>query len=646
MRDHKILYFSINQNHCKQFYNWAQGIYEECHFVKLDEDFVFKSPKDLSVVLSSFENPDDLYVIIDYLSLFTNYKELTESAKIIRSTILQYPEVDFLFDQSGVDDNWISGIEFVLGKSRNNIEVSMKVVQGFHIFRNDDSHPFFFTELDYDNLFDGTNFRWAIRKVYYDKLNVNKENFKIPQEHRRDNLAYVIDDEPGQSRFNSIALYASGFRVIPVHTARMLMSLNIFVNSYGSAQDILTPKVIVRDFDLQFPDARKLKDYSSDAPYSFYNVPQWDDKWNLTIEDVTIDQIGCYDKMIDYIRDYRYYGENEEKKQPSTEKHWALASDDEINKFWCKRLKYTQKTTKPNSSRPFWRKILWRRNKQDSQNSTNICSETEPIYTFVVTNGHDRMRIDSANIFHPKKINIEDGWLEISGMQKPVSGLYYPFFFKLRDEKGNCIIETNFVDTRYKEDDIEYEIDKKRANHNHGVPLDIYDTILQMQHRAEKYYEQEKYVKAAVLAQDIIELLNGFHHQMMIKAYHLKTMAENAIAMDVVGADERELVLDALYRVKLVKDDIHRMVYPLYKQPGIIIKYQRRKKERQLLGHIYSDCRKACHDNEYFDVEAVFISAMAHVNDGFAPVDIFLEFIDYLRRIKNSWSVKRIDFYN
>lgn len=608
MRGHRILYFSLNPQHSEQFNCWSQQEkYKEYHVVKLDNDFIIKSAHDLSFIISKQERIDDLYVIVDYLSLFKDHQELENSAKIIRNTILQYPEVDFLFDQSGVDDSWLSGIEFVLEKDRNDQDLSNKVAQGFHIFKNNSICPFFFTTLDYNNLFDGTNLRWAVRKVYYDKLNANKENFKNLQEHRRDNLAYVIDDEPSQSRFNSVALYSSGYRVIPVQTARMLLSLNKFIESCNKTQDILTPKIIVRDFDLQFPDARTIEDYSYGPPCIFYKVPKWDDKWNMTIEDVEFNRIDCYDKMIDYIRDYRYYGDDEEEKNhfPS-DNHWDLASDSNDNPFWCKKMR---------------------------------CSQ---IYTYYISNGHDRMRIDSANRYHPKRINLGDLWLEVPGMQKPISGLYYPFFFNFRNENGNCIIEDNFTSTRYNEEEIkEYEIDKKRSNHNHGVPLDIYDTIMQMQHRAELYYEQEQFVKAAVLAQDIIELLNGFHHQMMIKAYHLKTMAENAIAMDVVGADEQELVLDALLRTEIVKEDIHRMIYPLFKQRGILIQYQRRIKERQLLGHIYSDCRKACHENEYFAVEAVFISAMAQVNDGFTIMDFILDFFVSLKRIVSNFSVSK-----
>ena len=181
---------------------------------------------------------------------------------------------------------------------------------------------------------------------------------------------------------------------------------------------------------------------------------------------------------------------------------------------------------------------------------------------------------------------------------------------------GVHVIEQSFFKTRYSLKDIkEYEIDKRRLNHNHGVPVNIYGTVDEMLRRANDYYEKEHYVKSAVLAQETIELLNGFHWQMMIRAYQIKAKAENAIAMDVVGADEEKLVLDALLRIEMVKQDIRRMVFPLFKGKSLKDQIKRRKKERQLLEYIYSDCRKACHDNEYFNVEAIYISAMAHLDE-------------------------------
>ena len=550
----------------------------------------------LPQIIGCQKDKDSLYVIIDYLSLIKgkdikgeNDEKYKDVSEMVRRTILQFPEVDFLFDQSGVPDNWISGIEFLLGEERTGSKAS-KVVPGFHIFNKNDG--FIFSKLDYDNIFDGSNIRWAVRKKYYEDLELeNKEgNFDYLQKQRCENLAVVIDDEPRQSRFNGFALYAAGYRVMPVHTARMLLALNDCIE-----KDMLNiciekgkmkpaPMVIIRDFDLQFPDARKKKDYD-EGTSTFKDVILWKEDWTITKDSVPVDSSAfkgekkdgreIASQMIDSIRGYRFFSDDEDAKV-----RWKLSDKDKGGEFWGKKMLETP--------------------------------------TYVITNGHDLMRVKHTKY---QGWNIKGEWLEIQGIEKPVSGLYHPFFTRLKDKEGKLIIKENFIGTRYKiSDGKRYGINKKRKNHNHGVPVDIYDTVSEMQHRAEEYYKDGRYIKAAVIAQEAIELLNGFHYQMMIKAYQLKTKAENAIAMDVVGADERHLVLDAVERIKIIKEDVRRIVYPLNKGErhmfftDLIIQIHRRKKEHEILGHIFSDCRATCRDNEYFEVEAVFIREMARLD--------------------------------
>lgn len=581
MREHHVLYFSAKESHIAGFNEWAFK-HKECrdfiHVIESKRDW--SSPlraEDLAGIISQLKDIDNLYVIIDYLSFFTNLSELQEAADAIRRTILQFPEVDFLFDQSGVPDDWVNGMEFILEQPRESSDCQ-KILYGFHIFDKNIEHPFYFAVLDYDNLFDGTNLRWAVRTVYYEKLNAKANNFSKIQLHRSDNLAYVIDDEQRQSRFNSIALYSCGYRVIPVHTAKMLLTLNRGILKTS----LYEPKLIIRDFDLQFPDAEAKRDYEVEENkeqeneksiiYFYYNVPEWNNDWKITLHNkLEIPNIDGYDKMIDYIRNYRYY----EDGNP----HWKMA--------------------------PYNNLIFWK----DSH--TN-----QPILQYVITNGHDHLKFSHKHTYTPIQLIKKDEDIEVSGLQKPISGLYHPFFTGFLDEKGNRIVEQSFNMTRYGLKDLkEYEIDKRRLNHNHGVPVNIYGTVDEMLHRANDYYEKAHYVKSAVLAQETIELLNGFHWQMMIQAYQIKAKAENAIAMDMVGADEEKLVLDALLRIEMVKQDINRMVFPLFKDKNLKDQIKRRKKEHQLLEYIYSDCRKACHDNEYFDVEAVYISAMAHLDE-------------------------------
>lgn len=585
MRERRILYFSASRKNVEDFNTWLEKEVRREAVKWTEANCLDPLFSDLPIVISKEECKDSLCVIIDYLSLIKgldrdNYEDVT---RLVRRTIIQYPEVYFLFDQSNVKDDQLSGIEFVLGENRSGNTAS-EVAQGFHIFRKNDVSML--TALDYDNIFDGSNLRWAVKKKYYGDLELKNEggNFEKLQSKRKENLAVVVDDEPRQSRFNGFALYSSGYRVMLVRTARMLLNLSDCVN-----QGLLRPKIIVRDFDLQFSDVRKKQDYVKNDilfknDYLFKNVLLWDENWNLRNKDVTINLSHYIGKkkegfgqieanMIDVIRNYRFFS-----KEDDAECRWKIGA---YNPFWCEKMM--------------------------------------GIPIFVITNGHDFLRIK-----HTKYLNwqVKGDWLEVQGIEKPVSGLFHPFFTKLRDKSGKFIVKKQFEDTRYNtcDDGVKYGINKKRDKHKHGVPVDIYDTVCEMQRRAEEYYDKSHFVKSAVLAQEIIELLNGFHYQMMIKAYQLKAKAENAISMDVVGADEKQLVLDAEDRINIIKEDVLRMIYPLNDEEkqdffkDVIIQYHHHKKERELLEHIFSECRDTCRNNEYFDVEAVFVREMAHLD--------------------------------
>lgn len=567
MRTHRILYFSADEKHRELFHQWARKRKDCPQLVEVDGTVTWHSHS-LPEILASQEELDNLYVIIDYLSLFSSREELEAAADMVRHTILQFPEVDFLFDQSGVKQDELSGLDFLqLDK-----KYISEVLQSFHIFRCNDKYPFFFCKLDYDNLFDGTRLRWAVREGQYDQLNTGRRNYEKLQNSRKDNLALVVDDEPKQARFNGAALYFSGYRVIPVHTARMLLAISKGISN--DTHKMLEPKIILRDFDLQFPDVLEKKDYYDntfyDAPELTADTIKWDNQ--------TIASIDSFHQMIDYVRNYRY-----EKKVKEGCSKWTIG----------------------NSKNLFW----------------SVVKEKLPV--FIITNGHNDSKLQDKLISAPDKKSYKPmscdesakNRLLMAGMQKPISGLYHAFFTHLKDDEGSHIIQETFEETRYDESDgFQYEIDKRRKNSSHGIPVDIFNIVSEMLSRAERYYQKHCFVKSAVLSEEIIELLNGFHHQMMIRAYHIKSKAENAIAMDVIGANEGELVLDACLRIQLMKQDIHRMLFPMYKSKNLIEQYRRRKKEHQLLKHIFSDCRKDCRDNEYFGVESTFVGAMAHLD--------------------------------
>ena len=152
-----------------------------------------------------------------------------------------------------------------------------------------------------------------------------------------------------------------------------------------------------------------------------------------------------------------------------------------------------------------------------------------------------------------------------------------------------------------------------RQGHEHGTSLDIYSLVKSIIDQARKYFDSGKYIHAAILSNEALEYLNGFHQSLMVEAYYINAVAENAISLDAMGVDEETLSEDALIRVHKIKEDVKR----LYEQKG----KKGWKKEsvtrlsRNALNQIYSDCRTFCHDKEHFKAGDVFISAMGHINE-------------------------------
>lgn len=193
------------------------------------------------------------------------------------------------------------------------------------------------------------------------------------------------------------------------------------------------------------------------------------------------------------------------------------------------------------------------------------------------------------------------------GFAKPVSGIYYHF------HKIDAIRDS-FKQTRQREPFI-----TDRNKHDHGTPLDIYYIINFMLRRAEHYYKEEKYKFAALLASEAIEIMNGFHQRLMVKAYNISSKAENAIAMDIVGGDEEALASDSIFRINMIQEDIQRIY--LNNDNHIQKDWTTQDKQNDLrsinvLNRIYNDCRKYCKETEHYKAEDCFISAMAHINEG------------------------------
>lgn len=221
-------------------------------------------------------------------------------------------------------------------------------------------------------------------------------------------------------------------------------------------------------------------------------------------------------------------------------------------------------------------------------------------YTYCISQGYSGLVIVNSNRCDGWNISDDKKSLKVPGVKKPVSGIYKELTEYISPIK-KCFLH-KFQDT---------DIDLKRINREHSTPLGLYDIALNIFRRAECYLNEQKFVKAAVLSQEAIEILNGYHTSLFLQAYHVHALAENAIAMNMLGCDETSMAEDCKIRIDIVRQNISRMLRHTTFE------------SKNILNQIYADCRQYCHEKEHFQSEEVFIDAMAKLNDGTPLLNLY-----------------------
>lgn len=596
----QILYFSVWPEHQKEFANMAEKEAKKCDF-QIIENELFSCASDLLLYLDRHHDIlRRLYVIVDYLPFFSDEFNYEIEAEAIGRAILGYPEVYFMFDESLVR-KYKSGIDYSIFLFAKNHSLSKGLESRHHLFdAKDTSTPFVALTSQKSNLFDGTNLRYCLKSYLYDAvLNVERHNFERIQSSRRDNLALCVEEERTQNRFNSYSLYANGFRVWPIMSACELKDCN-----ENFVQDNSNLKVIFRDYDLQFPDAD----------------PESSD---LNIKNAKKDE-----NLIDYIRGAKYWDKEES---------WAALEEDcNLNK---------------DCHNHFWNKLT-------SIPRHFISKGIDHIDLITSERKYLNERCNSTTIENNIKYGLftnNVGHQYLRGMYKPITGIYYSFqCFDIVRKRYDESIRWDKVEEQVKKierkqrkrsvfrqtsklNNEEIELQKRyyiltaRKEHHHGVPLDIYDLANGMIDRARLYQEKGKFVFSAMVALEALEILNGFHESLMLKAYHIYAVSENAICMNLLGGNESWLEQDAYFRVDKIQHDLKRMLARTDEN------IDRKGLNANILNQIFSDCRQFCKKREHFSSEAVFIGAMGHLNEGYEFREIFEELIDIKRKIVNEW---------
>ena len=694
----KLLYFSLNPHSTKAFHDYIKRTLQDRRnsfcICSSDKKSSFKHASDLTLFLENQPNLGNFYVIIDYLSFYNchlddhtnedgntekdkisipsavkclNFFSPSEASDIIAKTILRFPEVMFLFDESWHKDS-TDNVDFTDFIFYNRCDYVSFIYKRYHQYRVWEPEPFAFIQRNWDNLYDGSNLRFAIKRYFYSQLHVNRFNFSTIQDSRATNLALCIEEEHSQNRFNSYALYANGFRVLPVSSSKDLKAINANVTS----DNALSPSIVVRDYDLQFPD-----------------VVGGD-------ETVYIDGKQYKINEVDYIRGIKFWDSEGDSYPPSYQDRWYIPPKSQKGyDYWtnlqdvptlflskgasgivfCKTERELSKELGEETSTIF----------QDGRERQAVRGLRKPVsgiycpfhffeiieeryHTFEITDEKSFVRREAEKLAGEiinKYTGMEDD-LSNKKKEQAMSFLVEKYHLKKRYQSLELLFKnkefgtdsTKKIDKQLWKDELkkqEWIIDTSRENHNHGVPLVIYDLIQSMLARAKHYYNIGKYIRSAIIASEAIEILNGFHEALMIQAYHILAISENAIAMNAIGGSELALKEDTLFRITKIQHDIDRLLnrskneeqtntgrrYRILNRLFKNSKAERREFKYNILNQIFSDCRKVCKDKEYFGAEDCYISAMAFVNEGFIFDDILYDVHSLWKRIKNSWKTKK-----
>lgn len=499
-----------------------------------------------------------LTVIMDYQPLCgladTEKKMYYE---VLRDTILYFPEYDFVFDETFSEEGhnflhflWRASTCDLFGDcidgsskyfldasrhtfrflpERDDVKSYIFVVLGSSVIgdekleelkKKNKWNPFKEILLGHHNLFDSSNLRYYLKEEKYLDLNL-VENFSSLQSSRAEKLAICVEEERSQSLFNSVALYLNGFRVLPITSSSELKKVNEF---YKVEENIKwLPKVVIRDYDLQFPDAPP--------------------------------------DNIQTIRETRVWNYDESTNQ------------------WTNLI---------NKDNTYW-------------------SELSTVETYFISKGFEskaNRRVLSFQLPGTQPIeeccfNKRNGTLKLPGIDKPVSGLYEPF-------RKIPTIRHNY-DAIAKIEDSAPISTRRREVGGHGVPLDLYNMVKGMVDRAEYYFENERYIHAIIVSSEAIEVMNGFHQALTLRAYRCQALAENAAAANVLGTSEKELAKDTTFRLRRIEATISRLSS---------LGDNKKKKRKNTLNQIFNDIRVFCQDKEHFLAEDAVVREIGHLNEG------------------------------
>lgn len=225
---------------------------------------------------------------------------------------------------------------------------------------------------------------------------------------------------------------------------------------------------------------------------------------------------------------------------------------------------------------------------------------------------HPKERSDNGNAgFINDK---EKGW-GIVGLQKPINGIY-------------ALHEIPDIKLVYRscQDSSEFNIDRinSKGNTGHSTAPFMYHIAESLIDRAQKYYDIEEYMLAAILSREALEVLNGFHKTLMWKACHLHAISENALIMDQIGCNDKILAINTQKRLLDIKNEVARIS-------------GKNKANKNVLSQIFNDIRQTCRDREHFESADIALKMMVHETHKFPLLQIIFHCIkDIFKKCRES----------
>lgn len=390
------------------------------------------------------------------------------------------------------------------------------------------------------SMFDASGIRNYIKVKLREKMDFETDNFHALHESRRTHLALAVDEETRHSLFWAYSLYSFGYSVLPITTAGELNSLRKRFKNGEHKVDL-----ICRDFDLQFPDLQAPTKDAEDPR----KIPLYQYRGVIPLKDDAESFALCLENPKD---------ENQ---------------DDENSFFW--RALYDDERTKT----VFVSQLPE--------------SNTLPKGQMGVIAGKrliKRNELKYNETFNRYGLTVQDGKVILNGISKEVEGM---FDFHRSDVIKQVYQESRSCTT----------ISKKRGTvSGHSIPAVNSRIASSLIGRGKKEYKKERYLEAALLASEALEVLNGLSMSASMEAFHLKCCAEVKLELSVIGVgDFKKVARKRIY-------EIRRLLYRLTAEN----KEARRNAKMQ----IFNDLRKIYLEHEQFDASEIMYNEVVKAELG------------------------------